>query len=277
MRLGFMNVKDMRALPFEEVAKWGAENGFAAVDARLEGIDVCHEIGIEVGATHITGDLQSLEGDDLKQAQEEKTGMIDEAVSKGVTRGMILHRRLPGISTEESIERFAQGWGPIAEYAEERGFRLVMEIYHGHGSWLAVTPELIRAVFDAVPSKGLGICLDPSHFVVQGIDYLKATREFGDRIYYAHAKDAEILDEELYDYGIFGQALGTDRPFAGWWRYRLPGYGQIDWRRFLATLVEVGYDDVLAVEHEDPIWYGNVELNKKGLLLSKRYLEPMVI
>jgi sugar phosphate isomerase/epimerase len=268
-----MTVKDMRALPFEEVARWGSENGFAAIDAPLEHVETCKQYGIEVGATHLRADVLTSDEAARRAAQEEACRFIDKAVAQGVRRAMIAHPRQPGASTEESIEIFARGFAPIAEYAEQYDFKLVMEIYHAHGRWLAITPELIRAVFKAVPSRSLGICLDPSHLVVQGIDYLRATREFGERIYYAHAKDTEIIAEKLYEYGVMGQALGTDRPIVGWWRYRLPGYGQINWAQFIATLVEVGYDDVLAVEHEDEIWYGDPELNKRGLLLAKQFLE----
>jgi sugar phosphate isomerase/epimerase len=276
MRLGFMTVRDMRSLPFEEVARWGHENGFAAVDAALEHLGICKEIGIEVGATHLSANVLTPNKEERRVAQEEAFRQIDQAVAQGVRRAMIVHARQPGASTEESLDIFAKGYAPVAEYAEQYEFKLVMEIYHAHGRWLAITPELIRAVFKAVPSRSLGICLDPSHLVVQGVDYLRATYELGERIYYAHAKDTEIMAEKLYEYGIFGQALGNDRPFAGWWRYRLPGYGQINWPQFIATLVEVGYDDVLAVEHEDAIWYGDPELNKRGLLLARQFLETFI-
>jgi hypothetical protein len=53
--------------------------------------------------------------------------------------------------------------------------------------------------------------------------------------------------------------------------------GEINWARFITTLIEVGYDDVIAIEHEDGLWYGSPELNKKGLLLAKRVLEPYLI
>jgi sugar phosphate isomerase/epimerase len=277
MRLGFMTVKDMRGMPFEEIARWGVENGFAAVDAQMEHLGICAEYGIEVGATHLRPRVLTVDEAARVAAQQEAFKIIDEAVARGVTRAMIPHSRQPGMSTEESIEVFAKGYGPIAEYAEQYNFKLVMEIYHAHGQWLAITPELIRAVFAAVPSRSLGICLDPSHLVVQGIDYIRATKEFGDRIYYAHAKDTEVFADKLYEYGIFGKALANNRPFAGWWRYRLPGYGSINWAHFISTLNEVGYDDVLAIEHEDEIYYGSVDLNKKGLLMAKKHLEQFVV
>jgi sugar phosphate isomerase/epimerase len=237
---------------------------------------VAREHGLAIGAIQLGVDPVSQDEGVRRAAQQEAMGVIERASRQGVKRAMIMHRRLPDVSVEESIDLFAAAWNPVAEFAEDHNVKLVMEIYHGHGQWLAVTPELIRAVFQAVPSPALGICLDPSHLVVQGIDYMRATYEFGSRIHYAHAKDTEIMDEQLYDYGIFGRALDNPRntPFVGWWRYRLPGYGQINWPQFISALIEVGYDDVLAIEHEDQVWYGDPELNKRGLLLAKQFLEP---
>ncbi|MBN1399694.1 MAG: TIM barrel protein [Anaerolineae bacterium] len=275
MQLGFMTVRDMRALPFEEVARWGSEQGFAAVDATLETIDVCARYGIAVGSIPLGANVLTTDAHARGQAQKQAMQTIEAAAAKGVRRIMIDHRRMPGMSAEESLDVFAKGYAPVAEFAEGHDVKLVMEIYHAHGQWLAITPELIRAVLAAVPSRSLGICLDPSHLVVQGIDYLRATREFGERIYYSHAKDTEILSDKLYEYGIMGRALGPNvRPYGGWWRYRLPGYGQINWAQFISALVEVGYDEVLAIEHEDAIWYGSPELNRRGLLLAKAFLDP---
>jgi len=277
MRLGFMTVRDMRSLPFEEIARWGSENGFATVDASVKNADICVEYGIGVGCTHLRVNVLTPNDEEREKGQKEAQRIIDQAVSKGIRRAMISHRLQPGMSTKENIEIFEKGYTPVATYAEQYDFKLVMEICPHGGRSLATTPELLRALFKAVPSPSLGICLDPSHLVWQGIDYLKATKEFGERIFYSHAKDTEILPDKLYEYGVFGKSLEAGGLCDGWWRYRLPGYGEINWPRFIATLFEVGYDDVLAIEHEDPIWYGTPELNKKGLLLAKNVLEPYLI
>jgi sugar phosphate isomerase/epimerase len=277
MRLGFLVVRDMRALPFEEVAKWGSENGFDAVDAAVENADICKKYGIEVGSTRLRANVLTPDDEAREQAQEQAMEIIDQAAAKGIKRAMISHRRQPGMSTEESIEIFKKGYSAVAEYAEQFDFKLVMEIWPAWGQNLARSPELFRALFDGVPSPSLGLCLDPSHLHMQGIDYIKATKEFGDRIFYSHAKDTEILKDELYEYGVFGQSLNNDRACTGWWRYRLPGYGEINWALFIGTLIEVGYNDVIAVEHEDEIWYGDPELNKEGLLRAKNVLEPYLI
>ena len=62
---------------------------------------------------------------------------------------------------------------------------------------------------------------------------------------------------------------------SGWWRYRLPGSGQIDWRAFLAALAAAGYDGVVSVEHEDPVWTGSVERVTRGLELARDALAPL--
>jgi hypothetical protein len=47
------------------------------------------------------------------------------------------------------------------------------------------------------------------------------------------------------------------RGTCAWWRYRVPGLGEVDWRRVVDTLYEGGVDGVLSVEHEDPVWGGD--------------------
>ena len=69
--------------------------------------------------------------------------------------------------------------------------------------------------------------------------------------------------------------MGATQP-ESWWRYRLPGYGGVNWPRYLDTLYQVGYDAVLAVEHEDPVWSDTPELALRGLELARNFLQPML-
>ena len=79
-------------------------------------------------------------------------------------------------------------------------------------------------------------------------------------------------------YGVFGNVV--DRAAApwtsGWWRYRLPGSGEVDWPGFLGALARAGYDGVVSVEHEDPVWTGTVERVTHGLELARDVLAPLV-
>ena len=65
---------------------------------------------------------------------------------------------------------------------------------------------------------------------------------FSKRIFHTHAKDC-LVDVQRRNYvGILGD---------GWWRYVIPGYGDIKWGEYIGNLREAGYRGVLSVEHED--------------------------
>ena len=57
----------------------------------------------------------------------------------------------------------------------------------------------------------------------------------------------------------------------------MPGSGEIEWQQFISTLLENGYDNVLSIEHEDPIWEGSEEKIKNGLKLGLKHLSQFVI
>jgi sugar phosphate isomerase/epimerase len=110
----------------------------------------------------------------------------------------------------------------------------------------------------------LGLEFDPSHLYWQGIDYLRAVREFKERIYHVHAKDTELLPEVRYRKGVNGDT----------YRFRIPGYGDINWTAFLSTLNEIGYDGGIAIEHEDAVYWGNKF--DEGLVRGWQVLSPLV-
>lgn len=71
--------------------------------------------------------------------------------------------------------------------------------------------------------------------------------------------------------------VGRDNPWAsGWWRYRVPGLGDVDWRRLVDALIEGGVAAALSVEHEDPIWGGDEERTTTGLVAAQRSLRPLI-
>jgi sugar phosphate isomerase/epimerase len=179
---------------------------------------------------------------------------------------------------EKEIERAKEIFPPLIKYAEDHGVKIMIEncaathlvIPEGFplGMNLFYSPKVWRILFEEIPSESFGLNFDPSHLYWLGVDHLRAIREFGDRIFHFHAKDTELLPEELYENGF----LGT-----GWFRYRAPGYGAIDWRETIKALYDINYDYVLSIEHEDPIWEGSVEKVKQGLILGKRELVRHII
>lgn len=184
----------------------------------------------------------------------------------------------------ENMKEIGVVFRELVTYAEGKGVRLMiencpMENWQRFGlpGNFAYSPELWDALFTEVPSDNFGLNFDPSHLFWLGIDYIRAAKDYAGKIFHAHAKDAEILDEGRYRHGLFGKQIDPTPWKSGWWRYRMPGLGMIDWQRFISTLQEGGYDGVLSIEHEDPIWEGSEEKIQQGLCLGRKHLAQFVL
>ncbi len=207
--------------------------------------------------------------------------MIDAGAELGCPVGTFIGRD-PARSVADNLRDAERVFPPLVDYAGERGVKLmiencVMEGWHpdGHPGNLAYSPELWEWMF------GLGLYLnfDPSHLLWLGIDPVTALKPYVDRVIHAHAKDAEVSVEERNRYGFFGRTSTREQdPWdMGWWRYRIPGLGDVDFRRYVDTLYEGGFDGVLSVEHEDPVWGGSPEKVDQGLRVAYSHLRPMVV
>ncbi len=172
----------------------------------------------------------------------------------------------------ENVEEAATVFGELTAYAGERGVRLMIENCPMVG-WqrpytpgnLCYAPAQWDALFARVPDLGLNI--DPSHLYWLGVDPYAAARDYGAHIVHAHAKDTEILHQRHARIPVLDD---------GWWRYRMPGLGELNWPRFISALQEGGYDDVLSTEHEDPVWEGAPDRVDGGLILGQRFLAPLL-
>lgn len=190
----------------------------------------------------------------------------------------------PDQSPAENMKEIGRVFRGLTAYAADKGVKLMIEncpmenwLKFGFPGNYAFSPELWSALFNEVPADNFGLNLDPSHLHWLGIDYLRAVREFAPKIFHAHAKDAEILPEGRHRHSIFGTQIDPTPWKSGWWRYRLPGLGEVDWRGFISALQENGYDYVLSIEHEDPVWEGSEQKIKRGLVLGRKHLSPFII
>jgi sugar phosphate isomerase/epimerase len=106
--------------------------------------------------------------------------------------------------------------------------------------------------------------------VWQFIDITRVVREFGSHIFHVHAKDLEINRDGLYENGVMSLGMGWQVP-------RMPGLGEVPWNRFIAALIAAGYDGVVSVEHEDRAFEGNIDLVKRGFLIARNTLRPLLV
>ena len=185
--------------------------------------------------------------------------------------------RDPKLRAGESIAAWARLAAEPLRLVEEHGLKLAIENGPEVGRLgedlpanLAFAPEMWEKIFTHAKSDAVGLNLDPSHLVWLGVDPLEVVTAYAERIFHVQAKDTEVFRDRLSDCSVL-------RPGGGWWRYRLPGLGEIDWRRFIDRLQENGYDGVLAIEHEDPVWTGEQDRLKRSLEFSRRYLAQFIV
>ena len=191
---------------------------------------------------------------------------------------------IPDLSPNENIKEIKKVFPDILKYAADKNVSVMIEncpmenwMKFGLPGNYAYSPELWDALFNELSYDNFGLNLDPSHLYWLGIDYIKVIKEYSSKIFHAHAKDTEILEEGKNKYGIFGRQIDPIPWKSGWWRYRMPGLGKIDWSKFISTLQENGYDYVLSIEHEDPIWEGSEDKIKTGLQLGLKHLSQFVV
>ncbi len=133
------------------------------------------------------------------------------------------------------------------------------------GKNLASSPAIWRRMFSDIPSMNFGLNFDPSHFVLQQMDYVKPLYEFKDRLFHMHAKDLRIDRARVDDYGVFAAPNLWHTP-------KLPGLGEVNWGAFLGALVETGFDGPMAIEVEDRAYEKTLASRKDALIVSRRFL-----
>lgn len=181
-------------------------------------------------------------------------------------------------TVEENLKIVKEVWPPIIKLAEEQGVKVAIEncpMLFGADQWpggqnLMTTPANWKKVFEILPSDNFGINYDPSHFVWQMIDYIKPIYEFKDKIFHVHYKDIKVYPDKLQEVGIMGYPLDFMSP-------KIPGYGDVDWGKYVSALTDIGYDGYTCIEVEDKFFEGSQEKVLDSLKLSKRYMTQFVI
>jgi sugar phosphate isomerase/epimerase len=185
----------------------------------------------------------------------------------------------PGTSLQQQVSEIVKVYNEKYFASCERNkVRILWEPYAG-GPNIATGPVGWEALFKAFgDSPHVGLQFDPSHLVWQMMDPVAAAREFADKIYDVHLKDTEILWHIVRRGGI--QPVNGAR----WWRFRVPGYGSVDWKGFFSVLAEAGYTGAMNIENEDNFYYpayqqgspNFTEQYKRGFKVAHEFLKTLV-
>lgn len=144
---------------------------------------------------------------------------------------------------EMAFKELADRWKPILDAFDENGVDVCYEIHPGEDLHDGVTYE--RFLEATGNHKRAKILYDPSHFVLQQLDYLDFIDIYKDQIRLFHVKDAEFNPTGRS--GIYGgYQAWVDRPG----RFRSLGDGQVDFSSIFSKLTQYGFDGWAVVEWE---------------------------
>ncbi len=294
-------------MPLEEIAAWAPRAGYEALEiaawpvgsehvhqaahldaagftgadaARVHGLMDAH--GLTVSAVTYCGNNLHGDKDERARVHRHLRACVDAAAALGVGNVTTFIGRDVTLSVADNLKEAERHLPPLVRYAADRDVTLLvencpMEGWHpdGYPANLAYSPEL----WEWMAGLGFGLTYDPSHLPWLGIDPLDALHQaLGAGIVgHVQAKDIEIDPRARTRYGIFGRTAGrTSTTDVGWWRYRVPGLGQLDWTAIIGALRAAGYTGDIAVEHEDPTYGGTLDRTLEGIGIAARTLRPLV-
>ena len=187
-----------------------------------------------------------------KEYMADKHPGTGKAVVNGFTGSSIWHALYAFPPTDQAyLEKgyadFATRFNPILEEFEKADVYFALEV---HPAEIAFDIASAKRTLEAINNhERFGFNYDPSHLGYQGVDYVKFIRDFSDRIFHAHMKDA-----------WWGHGDGTVGVFGGhtdfcdarrYWDFRSVGRGDTNFEAIIVALNDVDYGGPLSVEWED--------------------------
>ena len=206
---------------------------------------------------------------DLQKAlfyQEHIKKVIKASHKLGINRISTFIGKNQYLTDEDNFLLFRKYWPNIIELAESLKVQVAIEncpMYFTKDEWpggqnLASSPYNWKKMFEIIKSDYFGLCYDPSHLHLQGMDYLKPIYDFGNKIFHIHYKDIQVDQDKLDEYGIFTHPLNYMSP-------KIPGKGGINWQKFIEALKTVNYDKCGCIEIEDKDYEENDETVLKAI------------
>lgn len=157
-----------------------------------------------------------------------------------------------------SLEK--HGAKPLLRLSTPREFRGVTL-----KKWRAMEPQDWRNLVSSCPN--LSLSFSPADCVWLGIDYLRVLSGVAAAIDHVEAIDIEINRELLVDSGMYGPL---------WWRYRIPGKGQVDWGQFIEALKLYDFNGTISIHIDDEFVVDDQLELENALDASIKKLAPLV-
>ncbi len=285
-----------------QIPTW--ENFLIDLNKASESQDYCDELlgkvrsyGLEITelSTHLQGQLVAVHPaydlmfdnfapDNLKNNPKDRTKWAIETVKKAATAsrrlGLKAHATFSGALlwhtwhpwpqvpkglADMGFKELAKRWLPILDFFDENGVDVCYEIHPGEDLHDGVTFE--RFLKATNNHNRVKILYDPSHFVLQQLDYITYIDYYHEYIKSFHVKDAEF--NPTGKKGVYGGYLDwSDR--AG--RYRSLGDGQIDFKTIFSKLTQYGCDVWAVME-----WECCIKSPEQGASEGAKFIQNLII
>lgn len=171
----------------------------------------------------------------------------------------------PAGLVETGFAELGKRWKPILDAFDEAGVNVGYELHPGEDLHDGISFEMF---LEAVGNHArAGINYDPSHFVLQQLDYLQFIDFYHERIFAYHVKDAEF--NATGKQGVYGG-------FQGWvnraGRFRSLGDGQVDFAGIFSKLSQYDYDGWAVLE-----WECCIKSPEQGAAEGAPFIEDHII
>jgi len=301
MQLGFVTAI-LPDLGFDEVLRFAAEEKFDQVEvmcwpigkaerkyAGVTHIDasgitqaaaddinaLCQRHGVGISGLGYYPNILSADAEEGRVATEHLKKVIQAARLLGLRNVNTFIGADHRANADDNFARFQKVWPDLIRFAEDHTILIGIENCPMLFSWdewpagknMAYSPAVWRRMFEAIPSRNFGLNYDPSHMILQMMDYVQPIYEFADRIFHAHAKDMKLDRQKLNDRGVLG---------LGWSTPKIPGLGSIDWSAWVSALTDIGYHGAVSIEVEDDSFRDTLEARKRSLRISRNVLRPLM-
>ena len=210
------------------------------------------------------------DGDNDRETLAAWETIIDNAHLFGADTVSGFTGRIRGKPLTDSLPRFREVWGRLAERAADKGVRIAFENCAMDGNWasgdwnIAHNPDAWELMFNELPNDNLGLEWEPCHQLVYLIDPIPQIRKWSPKFFHVHGKDATVRWDVVREHGVFGKY-----PFV---QMRTPGFGDSDWTRVIGELRLSGYRGAIDIEGwHDPVYRDDLEIT--GQVRALEYLK----
>lgn len=171
----------------------------------------------------------------------------------------------PAGLVEDAFDELARRWKPILDVYEDNGVDIGFELHPGEDLHDGVTFEMFLDRVGNHPRAN--ILYDPSHFVLQHLDYLAFIDIYHERIKCFHVKDAELRPSGRS--GVYGGYQSwVDRPG----RFRSLGDGQVDFSQIFSKMAQYDYDGWAVLEWECALKHPEVGAAEGAPFIAKHII-----